>query len=45
MLGGTAARVFGFNMSRLQHVADRIGPTVFDVRARPARLPFVPEEA
>ena len=28
MLGGTAARVFGFDMGRLQRVADRIGPTV-----------------
>jgi predicted TIM-barrel fold metal-dependent hydrolase len=45
MLGGTAARVFGFDRGRLQQVADRIGPTVRDVRTRPARLPSVPEES
>ena len=45
MLGGTAARVFGFDLDRLQHVADRVGPTVQDVRTRPARLPSVPEES
>jgi predicted TIM-barrel fold metal-dependent hydrolase len=45
MLGGTAARVFGFDMGRLQQVADRIGPTVQDVRTPPAKLPSVPDES
>ena len=45
MLGGTAARVFGFDLRRLQQVADRIGPTVADVRTPPAKLPSVPDES
>jgi predicted TIM-barrel fold metal-dependent hydrolase len=45
MLGGTAARVFGFDLGRLQLVADRIGPTVADVRTPPAKLPSVPDES
>jgi predicted TIM-barrel fold metal-dependent hydrolase len=45
MLGGTAARVFGFDMGRLQQLADRIGPTVQDVRTPPAKLPSVPDES
>jgi len=45
MLGGTAARVFGFDLRRLQPVADRIGPTVADVRTPPAKLPSVPDES
>jgi predicted TIM-barrel fold metal-dependent hydrolase len=45
MLGGTAARVFGFDLGRLQQVADRIGPTVQDVRTPPAKLPSVPDES
>lgn len=45
MLGGTAGRVFGFDMGRLQRVADRIGPTVADVRTPPAKLPSVPDES
>ena len=44
MLGGTAATVFGFDMAFLQGVADRIGPTVDDVRTPPARLPRVPQD-
>ncbi len=35
MLGGTAARVFGFDLDQLQHLADQIGPTVADVRTGP----------
>jgi predicted TIM-barrel fold metal-dependent hydrolase len=31
MLGGTAAEVYGFDIDRLQAVADRIGPTVAEV--------------
>jgi predicted TIM-barrel fold metal-dependent hydrolase len=45
MLGGTAARVFGFDTGRLQRLADRIGPTVRDVRTPPAKLPSVPDES
>jgi predicted TIM-barrel fold metal-dependent hydrolase len=45
MLGGTAARVFGFDMGRLQRLADRIGPTVQDVRTPPEKLPSVPDES
>jgi NAD(P)-dependent dehydrogenase (short-subunit alcohol dehydrogenase family) len=45
MLGGTAARVFGFALGRLQQLADRIGPTVEDVRTPPAKLPSVPDES
>ena len=45
MLGGTAARVFGFDLGRLQRLADRIGPTVQDVRTPPAKLPSVPDES
>jgi predicted TIM-barrel fold metal-dependent hydrolase len=45
MLGGTAARVFGFDLGRLQQLADRIGPTVQDVRTPPAKLPSVPDES
>jgi predicted TIM-barrel fold metal-dependent hydrolase len=45
MLGGTAARVFGFDMGRLQWLADRIGPTVQDVRTPPEKLPSVPDES
>jgi hypothetical protein len=45
MLGGTAARMFGFDMTSLQRVADRIGPTVANVRTPAARLPSVPEES
>jgi len=45
MLGGTAARVFGFDMGRLQRLADRIGPTVHDVRTPPEKLPSVPDES
>jgi predicted TIM-barrel fold metal-dependent hydrolase len=45
MLGGTAGRVFGFDMGRLQQVADRVGPTVQDVRTPPAKLPSVPDES
>lgn len=44
MLGATAAQVFGFDMEFLQGVADRIGPTVDDVRTPPARLPRVPQD-
>jgi predicted TIM-barrel fold metal-dependent hydrolase len=44
MLGATAARVFGFDLAHLQVIADRIGPTVRDVRTRPATLPSVPEQ-
>ncbi len=44
MLGATAAGVFGFDLVQLQSVADRIGPSVRDVRTRPATLPSVPEQ-
>jgi len=44
MLGATAAEVFDFDMVALQALADRIGPTVADVRTPPARLPRVPED-
>jgi hypothetical protein len=37
--------VFGFDMGRLQQVADRVGPTVRDVRTPPAKLPSVPDES
>lgn len=30
MIGGTAGRVYGFDMAKLQTVADRIGPSVAD---------------
>jgi predicted TIM-barrel fold metal-dependent hydrolase len=45
MLGGTAARVFGFDVGRLQQLADQIGPTVQGVRTPPAKLPSVPDES
>ncbi|GAF47630.1 amidohydrolase family protein [Rhodococcus wratislaviensis] len=44
MLGGTAAEVFDFDMAALQVLADRIGPTVKEVRTPPAKLPRVPED-
>ncbi|MFD0068234.1 amidohydrolase family protein [Streptomyces sp. NPDC056690] len=45
MLGTTAGEVFNFDMQMLQQVADRIGPTVADVRTRPAKLPEVPGQS
>jgi len=44
MLGSTAAEVFGFDLPGLQELADRIGPTVNDVRTVPQQLPRVPED-
>jgi predicted TIM-barrel fold metal-dependent hydrolase len=44
MLGATAAKVFGFDTAALQTIADRVGPTVADVRAGAQRVPKFPEE-
>jgi predicted TIM-barrel fold metal-dependent hydrolase len=44
MLGGTAAAVFGFDLVALRQIADRIGPTVAEVRTTPERLPRVPDD-
>jgi predicted TIM-barrel fold metal-dependent hydrolase len=44
MLGATAAKVFGFDTAALQAIADRVGPTVADVRAGAQSVPKFPEE-
>ncbi|MEV6927355.1 amidohydrolase family protein [Dactylosporangium sp. NPDC051485] len=44
MLCGTAAKVFDFDVKAIQAVADRIGPSVRDVRTVPSELPRVPEQ-
>jgi predicted TIM-barrel fold metal-dependent hydrolase len=44
MLGGNAARVYGFDMDLLRPIADRIGPRVADVD-RPLLKGEVPKEA
>jgi predicted TIM-barrel fold metal-dependent hydrolase len=36
LLGGTAARVYGFDLDALQVVADRIGPTPYDLGQDPS---------
>jgi predicted TIM-barrel fold metal-dependent hydrolase len=33
MLGGTAAKVFGFDTQRLEEIAQKIGPSVEEIRA------------
>lgn len=45
MLGRTAAKIFNFDYSYLQSVADKCGPTVAEVRTRPASMPRVPEDS
>jgi predicted TIM-barrel fold metal-dependent hydrolase len=45
MLGQTAAEVFNFDISLLQGLADRFGPTVAEVRTPPKSVPQVPEES
>ncbi|MGH9080609.1 MAG: amidohydrolase family protein [Acidimicrobiales bacterium] len=42
MLGGNAIRVYGFDVDRLQAVADRVGPTVADL-ATTVSLDDIPE--
>lgn len=42
MLGLTAAKVFNFDVGYLQGLADRVGPTVADVRTPPASIPQIP---
>jgi len=42
MLGGNAARIYGFNIAALQPIADRVGPTVAEVDSG---LDAVPEGA
>lgn len=44
MLGGNAARVYGFDLEQLRPIADRIGPRVTDVD-RPLVKGEVPKEA
>jgi predicted TIM-barrel fold metal-dependent hydrolase len=44
MLGLTAAKVFNFDVGYLQQIADRVGPTVDEVRVAPTRIPSVPDE-
>lgn len=44
MLGATAADVFGFDTTVLQAIADRIGPTVAEVRAGAQTVPGFPED-
>jgi predicted TIM-barrel fold metal-dependent hydrolase len=44
MLGGTAAKVFGFDLDRLQELADEVGPTVDEVKVVPSALPKVPTD-
>ena len=42
ILGGNAARVYGFDMAKLQPVADRVGPLASDV-AQPLTAAEVPQ--
>ena len=44
MVGGNAARVYGFDLDALRPIADAIGPRVADV-ARPLDLDELPDEA
>jgi len=42
MLGLTAAQVFNFDVGYLQGLADRVGPTVAEVRTPPTSIPQIP---
>jgi predicted TIM-barrel fold metal-dependent hydrolase len=42
MLGLTAAKVFNFDVGYLQSLADRVGPTVAEVRTLPSSIPQIP---
>jgi hypothetical protein len=42
MLGLTAAKVFNFDVGYLQSLADRVGPTVAEVKAMPSAIPQIP---
>jgi predicted TIM-barrel fold metal-dependent hydrolase len=44
LLGGTAARVYGFDLDDLQAVADRVCPTVDEVATPLTQIPRVPED-
>jgi predicted TIM-barrel fold metal-dependent hydrolase len=44
MLGRTAAKVFNFDVAHLQRLADKVGPTVDEVRLFPAELPTIPDK-
>ncbi|MCU1491269.1 MAG: amidohydrolase [Acidimicrobiaceae bacterium] len=44
MLGVTAAKVFNFDLDHLQKLADKVGPTVDEVRLFPASIPSVPDQ-
>jgi hypothetical protein len=44
MVGGNAARVYGFDLDALAPVAARVGPLVDDV-ARPLSVAEIPQEA
>jgi hypothetical protein len=39
ILGGTAAEVYGFDVAALQPIADRIGPTLEEIRTPLDSLP------
>jgi predicted TIM-barrel fold metal-dependent hydrolase len=45
MLGLTAARVYNFDLAEARKIADRIGPTVDEVRTPPTSIPAVPGES
>jgi hypothetical protein len=44
MLGLTAAKVFNFDVDQLQRLADRVGPTVAEVKTPPSSIPQIPAD-
>jgi hypothetical protein len=42
LLGGTAAEIYHFDLAALQPIADRIGPTLEEIRTPLASLPNSP---
>jgi predicted TIM-barrel fold metal-dependent hydrolase len=44
LLGGNAAEMYHFDLDAMQVVADRIGPTVAEIRSHAFALPVWPEE-
>ena len=45
MLAGTAAELYGFDLAKLQPLADRVGPTVADIATPLTSLPSDPNQA
>ena len=44
MLGLTAAKVFNFDVDHLQRLANRVGPTVAEVKTPPSSIPQIPDD-